>query len=275
MSAPLLYEHQPLTPCQTQLWEMGYSSWYRLDASLPNAFYSLLGVGLLYHYYMNYEVSDSLRKHFDENLPCLLQVDRQVQTTEKWCDLSFWNAVGTALISDINRKFSGKPVAPTFRAGKMLEKSNSSQYEALMNLCSAVLIWYEQGEDQVNVWKWSGNGRNAGVYVCGGEENGCYYLLVHKDFVAESVREGFPFFTKRGAEDYPLPARPQVPAQPLAREDSPNQALMLDFIRTINDKIGNIERKCDSLATRLDSLEQTLGNKLNTLLERLAPGSYE
>ena len=273
-----LYEREAMSSFQQQLVRMGFVSWYRISSSTPSAFYTLMGTGILYHLSLHYDISEHLLKHYAAVLPTLLALHLDTQILDKWNNLEFWTKIGPALISDFDRKFQSKPAAPTVRAGKMPDKSTSNVFEALMATCLGMLVWYECVEGNILCHVWSEKGRNPAIYLCGAEEGGCYYLLIHQSFQQSAEREGFPYFTTSPAsrENIPMPLMEQTvaTAQPTYPQESFNQPGILDFIRAINEQMTRIEQKCDTLTSRVDSLEKTVVEKLEGLTNRLSIPRY-
>lgn len=268
-----VYELEPQTPFQQEMANLGFSAWYRVPSAQPNAFYTLIATGILFHYYQDYPISEYLRKHYSAELPTLMTANQDNQHPERWRDLLFWSQIGPALISDCNRKFQSKPAGSIVRSGRMPDKDASSLFESLMTACAGLLVWYELEDGQVVSQVRSAPGRSAAVYLCGGEENGWYYLLIHSTFQQGGSREGFPFFTTNSSsrEGLPEPRTLQEMAvePPVQPEEPLNPSGVLDFIRAINERMGTIERKCDTLASRLESLEKAVREKLDDILGRL------
>ena len=272
-----LYECEPRSAFQQELVNLGYSAWYRVPSTQPNAFYTLIGTGLLFHYFQNYPITEYLQKHYSSTLPDLMDLNQRLQHQDRWADLQFWSQIGPALISDFNRKFQGKPSAPTVRSGRMPDKATSTLFESLMTACAGLLVWYELVDGQIASRVWSGTGRSAAVYLCGAEEEGWYYLLVHSTFEQGPGKEGFPYFTTNSSsrDGLPMPRQPQEMAvESVRQEECQPPSGMLDFIRTINQQMATIERKCDTLASRLDSLERVFGEKLDEILKNLPSSHY-
>lgn len=266
------FEHEPSSPFLQQLFQMGYVSWYRINSTTPNAFYTLLSTGILYHLSLNYHISEYLRKHYATALPSLMALNEDTQILDKWNNLEFWSRIGPALINDFDRKFQSKPAAPTVRAGRMPDKSTSNVFESLMATCLGMLVWYEHTEEDIRCHVWSEKGRNPAIYLCGAEERGWYYLLIHESFQQNAEREGFPYFTTNPASTdgipKPLTQQAVAPPQPTHPQESLSQPGILDFIKAINEQMTRIEQKCDTLTSKVDSLEKTVVEKLDCLTER-------
>lgn len=272
-----LYESEPSSPFQQQLFQMGYVSWFRINSSAPNAFYTLMSAGILYHLSVHYDISEYLYKHYAAALPSLMHINQDTQIG-RWNSPEFWNGIGQALINDFDRKFQSKPAAPTVRAGRMPDKAVSNVYETLMATCLGMLVWYECIEGTMIYRVWSEKGRNPAIYLCGAEDGGCYYLLIHQRFQQGAETEGFPYFTTNPAsrEGIPIPLKEQAvaPEEPARPQESLNQPGILDFIKAINEQMTRIEQKCDTLTSRVDSLEKTVVEKLDCLAERASLPRY-